>query len=105
MKKKFLCLTLALVLCLCLVACTPKGPEGTYTDSANTIEFTFENGTVSASAYGNDVFTGTYTVKGDQVYIEFAGEYAEYLRTMDALTYDAKTDSLTDTAGAVINHK
>ena len=43
MKKRILCLVLAFVLCLSLVACGSKSPAGTYVDESGTISFTFES--------------------------------------------------------------
>lgn len=102
MKKRIACLLLALSICISLCACAAMGPTGTYTDESGTITFQFENGKVTASAYGKEVASGTFTVKGNQVTLEFTGEFAQYLNGMSGLTYDAKADTLTDGAGAVM---
>ena len=105
MKKRILCLVLALVLCLSLVACGVKAPAGTYVDESGTITFTFEDNKVSASAYDTKVADGTFTVKGKQVELTFTGEFADYLNAMSGLTYNAKDDTLTDGAGATLYKK
>lgn len=103
MKKKILCLALAL--CLSLAACAGKSPDGTYTDESGMITFTFQDGSVTATAYGEEVASGTFTVKGKQVSLTFTGEFADYLNGMSGLTYDSKADTLTDGAGAVMTKK
>ena len=105
MKKRIACLLLALSLCISLCACAGRAPAGTYTDETGTITFTFEDGKVTTSAYGKEVASGTFTVQGKQVELQFTGEFAEYLNGMSGLTYDAKADTLTDGAGATMTKK
>ena len=105
MKKRILCLFLALALCVSLAACAGRSPAGSYTDESGMVTFTFTDGNVTAEAYGSEVASGTYTVKGKQVQLQFTGEFAEYLNGMSGLTYDAKADTLTDGAGAVMTKK
>ena len=105
MTKRILCLILSLTLCLSLVACAAKAPTGTYTDETGMITFEFVEDKVTASAYGNEVASGTFTVKGKQETLTFTGEFAEYLNGMSGLIYDAKADTLTDGAGAVMHKK
>lgn len=105
MKKRIACLFLALSLCVSLCACTGKAPIGTYTDETGMITFEFSDGNVTASAYGEKVASGTFTVKGKEVTLEFTGEFAEYLNGMSGLIYDTKADTLTDGAGAVMTKK
>ena len=102
MKKRIACLLLALSLCIILCACAGKAPAGTYTDETGMITFQFESGNITASAYGEEVASGTFTVKGNQVTLEFTGEFAQYLNGMSDLTYNAKADTLTDGAGAIL---
>lgn len=101
-SKRILCVFLALVLCVSLAACAGKSPSGTYSDETGMITFTFEDGKVTATAYGEEIASGTFTVKGKQVDLEFTGEFAEYLNGMSGLTYNAKEETLTDGAGAVM---
>ena len=105
MKKRIACLILALSLCLTLCACAGSAPAGLYADETGMITFEFQEGNVTAKAYGEEVASGTYTVSGKHIHLEFTGEFAEYLNGMDALTYDAKADTLTDGAGAVMTKK
>ena len=105
MKKRILCLVLALILCLNLAACGSKAPTGTYTDESGMITFVFDGDKVTANAYGSEVASGTFSVKGKQVTLTFTGEFADYLNGMSGLTYDAKTDTLTDGAGATMTKK
>ena len=105
MKKRILCLILALTICLTLVACAGKAPAGTYIDETGMVSFTFEGDKVTASAYGSEVASGTFTVKGKQIQLTFTGEFADYLNGLSGLTYNAKEDTLTDGAGAVMTKK
>lgn len=100
--KRILCAAVALVLCLSLCACGSKGPSGAYSDESGMITFTFEDGKITAEAYGEVVATGTFTVSSDTVDLEFTGKYADYLNGMSGLTYDAKANTLTDGAGTVL---
>lgn len=102
MTKRILCVFLSLVLCVSLAACAGKSPSGSYSDETGMIIFTFEDGKVTATAYGEEIASGTFTVKGKQVDLQFTGEYAEYLNGLSGLTYNAKEDTLTDGAGAVM---
>ena len=105
MKKRIACLILALSIAISLCACAGRTPTGTYTDETGMITFTFTEDKVVASAYGEEVASGSYSVKGKQVTLEFTGEFAEYLNGMSGLTYNAKADTLTDGAGAVMTKK
>ena len=105
MKKRILCLVMAFILCLSLVACAGKSPSGTYVDDTETISFTFDGDKVSACAYGTEVATGTFTTKGKQVELTFTGDFADYLNALSGLTYNAKDDTLTDGSGATLHKK